>query len=685
MIDRNALLDDLKREVRTLEADLRPTGKQDPELQREHQEAYDAKRTSADFDSWLGDRVTQVAVAWALGTVFVRFCEDNDLIEFPVIAGPGDRLDLAIDLQRDFFQRHPEKNYRDWITQGFEAMKVSPVAAGLFETHNPMWTILPSQDAAKALLGFWRTTDSDGAVVHNFKDDEWNTRFLGDLYQDLSEHAKDTYALLQTPEFVEEFILKYTLDPAIEEFGLEPAPPIGHEHLPHGLRVIDPACGSGHFLLGAFHRLLAAWLDHSPGTDQWTLISHALESVHGVDKNPFAAAIARFRLLLAGMRAGGVARLSTRVKFPLNIAVGDSLLHGKGRGRQIEFNFGGEQKVHTYRTEDIDDYIKSVSMLEFGTYHAVFANPPYITVKDKRENENYRDAYKSCAGKYSLSVPFAERIFNLTVFGAHGSTPAGYTGQITANSFMKREFGTRLIEEYLPNVDLTHVIDTSGVYLHDFGTPTVILFGRRRIPRSASTIRAVLGVRSEPTQPEDPTQGLVWQAIVRQVDKPGSQSEWVTVADLPRDFFAKHPWSLAGGGADEVLRQINKRGACSLEKIAESVGITSFTLEDHLYLLPAAAAKRHRIPDMWVRPMVLGDGLRDWSEAPFDVALFPYDESFAAIDVEQHPDLLKLMWPYRTDIANNVLFGRVTKVQGGLKWSEYGRNAMGFRRLTGCG
>ena len=66
----------------------------------------------------------------------------------------------------------------------------------------------------------------------------WDTRFLGDLYQDLSEAARKTYALLQTPEFVEEFILDRTLTPAIEEFGLD------------GLRMIDPTCGSGHFLLG---------------------------------------------------------------------------------------------------------------------------------------------------------------------------------------------------------------------------------------------------------------------------------------------------------------------------------------------------------------------------------------------------------------------------------------------------
>ena len=73
---------------------------------------------------------------------------------------------------------------------------------------------------------------------------------------------------------------------------------------------------------------------------------------------------------------------------------------------------------------------------------------------------------------------------------------------------MKREFGKKLIEEYFPQVDLTHVIDTSGAYIPGHGTPTVILFGRRRFARSDSTIRAVLGIRGEPAQPEDPAQGF---------------------------------------------------------------------------------------------------------------------------------------------------------------------------------
>ena len=142
-------------------------------------------------------------------------------------------------------------------------------------------------------------------------------------------------------------------------------------------------------MLGAFRRLLSAWETASPTTDRYELVAKALSSVHGVDKNPFAAAIARFRLMLAAMRAAGVERLTERIDFPINIAVGDSLLHGKGApGQQGEFDFGGEAGAWTYRTEDVEDYIKSCHILEYGSYHVVVANPPYITVKDKAENES---------------------------------------------------------------------------------------------------------------------------------------------------------------------------------------------------------------------------------------------------------------------------------------------------------
>ena len=340
MIDHTALLTDLKAQVHVLEDDLRIRSGEVPEYDTalrdewQKQKAHKAERIAATYEQWLDGEITQAAVAWILGTVFLRFCEDNELVELPYLAGPGERLAIAAERQQAFFEQNPAQTDRDWIVAGFDALSAaSPVAAGLFDrAHNPMWRITPSHDAAKALLAFWRIRGEgeNSPVVHDFEDPDWNTRFLGDLYQDLSEYAKKTYALLQTPEFVEEFILNLTLSPAIDEFGLNPDPPRARPDLPRVLRVIDPACGSGHFLLGAFARLLSKWEKQAPATDRWELIERVLSGLHGVDKNPFAVSIARFRLLIAAMKTGDVKRLADTPDFPLNIAVGDSLLHGRG-------------------------------------------------------------------------------------------------------------------------------------------------------------------------------------------------------------------------------------------------------------------------------------------------------------------------------------------------------------------
>ena len=264
--------------------------------------------------------------------------------------------------------------------------------------------------------------------------------------------------------------------------------------------MIDPACGSGHFLLGAFRRLLAAWEARSPATDKWELIREALSSVHGVDKNPFAVAIARFRLMLAAMRAGDVERLTepaSTSRSTSRSATPCCTARAPRAARSSSTSAARRAPTPTAPRTSTTTSSPSTSSAS-ARYHVVVGNPPYITVKDKAENENYRKRYTSCSSAVRAVGPV--RGADLPAGHPRSVTAwRGYTGQITANSFMKREFGKKLIEEFFAQqVDLTHVIDTSGAYIPGHGTPTVILFGRRRFPRSDSTIRAVLGVRGEP-------------------------------------------------------------------------------------------------------------------------------------------------------------------------------------------
>src|SRR5260370_39053221 len=118
-------------------------------------------------------------------------------------------------------------------------------------------------------------------------------------------------------------------------------------------------------------------------------------------------------------------------------------------------------------------------------------------------------------------------------------------GLITSNALMKGEFGKKLVETFLPKADLPHVIDVPGAYIPGHATPTTILYGRHRKPLS-SKVRVVRGTRAELKEPQDPAEAPVWLAIVQQVDKAGSESSYVSVADAERNSFGRHPWSIGG-------------------------------------------------------------------------------------------------------------------------------------------
>ena len=287
-------------------------------------------------------------------------------------------------------------------------------------------------------------------------------------------------------------------------------------------------------------------------------------------------------------------------------------------------------------------------------------NPPYINVSDPVLREAYRVRFSTCHGRYQLGVPFTERFFDLTL---HSDTPqmspAGWMGMIVSNAFMKRTFGKKLIENYLLRKDLTHVIDTSGVYLPGHGTPTAILFARNQQPVSEQ-IRAVRGIRGETGVPDNPAEAPVWSAIISQVDLPGSQSKWVSVADAPRASFCVHPWSIGGGGAAELKELLQEdRGVLSDE--TSEIGLTAFTGEDDVFLMPDERSCR-RFGFEVIRPVVEGDVIHDWGIDPSLYGIWVYRDDFSLIPLSEMPLAARHFWVYACYLRNRKKFVTVQVV-----------------------
>ncbi|MFC4313011.1 BREX-2 system adenine-specific DNA-methyltransferase PglX [Steroidobacter flavus] len=640
--------------LKALEKDLlarAKTARVEAGLKKAWEEEQKAGQTGSSFDPWRRERVTQLAVAWILSIVFVRTLEDRGYIDPRVAGASAEAQRVAEDREALFLQIAPFLGPREYLLAVFRELAKLPGARDVFDTkHNPIWVLAPSSEGAQALLDFFRKRDASGAPSLVFTGED--TRFLGDLYQDLSEAARKRYALLQTPEFVEEFILDQTLDPAIAEFGLK------------DVTLIDPTCGSGHFLLGAFRRLLGRWQQAAPTEHIADLARRALDQVYGVDINPYAVAIARFRLVLALLHAVGIDRLEKAPDLKPNVVAADSLLHRFGERANAQIRFSEQISMDEIAWGDQLFRLENRGAVErvlTKRFHAVVGNPPYITEKDRAKKQRLKERYDSITGRWALSAPFTQRFFELSV-------ASGYIGMINTNAWTKRDYGKVLIEKVLPRFDVQKIIDTSGCYVPGHGTPTLLLFGRNRAA-TMTPVPAVLGKRGEQETPSEPARAPVWSEITEYHDSIGFDGAHVSVESFTRLEAKRHPWILAGGGARILYSQLAHAAPMTLGDIATTVGVDAITRASDLLEITKLTYKRLGVELESLLPYVNGDIVRDWAFQDVDIHIpVPYSRDSWELwqDLSSSPGLEKFLWPHRAWMA-------VRFVSGGTRLTDVGR------------
>jgi len=347
-----------------------------------------------------GDDAYRIAAAWVYTTLLVAWCEDHGLIETRLRAGAQDRRKAHLDAGGRML---------GWLGWSAAALTVHPSTACLLDPrYNPITKGAPTEQAARALVDWW-TDEAPDLAYPTGKGPASITGWLaGDMLQLVTDERRLANALCQTPWWIADFLLDRTLAPAIGAFPGQL------------LRVIDPACGTGHLLVWALIGLYHWYRSDRPGhpaMDPRRAIRRALAGLHGVELDPLTAAVARLRLTVT---AGALLAADGALPTPLRlhqipaglrprVAIGNALLAGLD-----------DPCPPGTILDDTADY---PGILTRGTYHAVVANPPYITVKDPAVSKAIKAAYFAAHGKYSLSVPFAQLTFDLAIRGAPDGEP----------------------------------------------------------------------------------------------------------------------------------------------------------------------------------------------------------------------------------------------------------------------
>jgi type I restriction-modification system DNA methylase subunit len=402
------------------------------------------------YDSQLVEKA-QLAIDRIL---FIAFCEDRGLL-------PKHTLSNAYEHSDPYFPRPVWDNYKkifEWINVGNPKQAIHGYNGGLFR-HDPLLDeVLRVPDIICRKLKEIADFDFDvdvsvdvlGRIFEQSVTDLEQIRSEGEGKEYTDKERKQgqrkTQGIFYTPPQITQYIVDISLSEYLERHKpLSTSVEISdweayRDWLKH-LKIVDPACGSGAFLIAAFNRLLRAYEEVNrelailKGADYQ--IEDGLDrailngNLYGVDLSQESVEITKLSLWLQTAQQG-----KTLIDLNENIKVGNSIVDD---GSLCDFPFNWQDAFP--------------EVFARGGFDVVLGNPPYVRQELLTPIKPYLQShYQSYDGVADLYTYFYEK-------GVQILKPDGILCYIVTNKWLRSGYGEGLRRFFTQNSVFEKIID----------------------------------------------------------------------------------------------------------------------------------------------------------------------------------------------------------------------------------
>lgn len=587
--------------------------------------------------------------------VFLRICEDRGIEPYGQLMDAAATRDAYASIGRLFVHADARYNsglfhfskekHRDppdtlSLTVRLDTQVLRGVIRELYYPESPYeFSVLPP--------------DILGQVYEQFLGKRITLTDKGSIRIDYKPEVAKAGGVYYTPSHIARHIARTTVAPLLETASLTA--------LRSGtatLRVVDPACGSGTFLLVAYELVMQWYLEQysadptkwassaSPpiredGHGGWRLTTAEKKAIlvrhiFGVDLDPRAVEVTKLSLLLKVLEGESQESVDRQIDLfheralpdlDANVKCGNSLVHPEylvsGAGKDIGAAERASINAFDWSTEFPD-------VFDQGGFEAVVGNPPWLMAgyHVKPVLPHFAAQYRTARGKYDMYYLFIEKALNLAAEG-------GRVGLIVPNKFFHTSAAAALRKLLADSERLEQVVDfgESQVFSRATNYSCIVILGPRASGEiSFSRVTATL--------------------------------ELLEAFSVDQKSLTDAPWHFEDAPRRGRFAR-TRTGNEPLGRLVSHFGNGVQTGADKILLLKREAAEALGLEAELLRPFLRGRDVRRYAAgSPSTVVIFPYkvigDQHVLLSEKElaEFPKVLDYLQANREALDRRVWFGK---------------------------